>query len=175
MTGKLCPVYVETIAKTAHASAAGKCARTIVLSPIFLPLLTLQTNAVCFSVSIQMTHNCTLLYLNNDAVTNLQHYLFDVHTWFSQDGLVFNPENQTRCSCQLHNTLEHRLCRWPMFKLAALTYRCLHCTAPLYLSAQLTHVSDIPSRRRLHSTCPPDVARHCVVLLTNTVKLLVWQ
>ena len=38
------------------------------------------------------------------------------------------------------------------FKLATLTYRCLHCTAPRYLSAQLTRVADIPSRRRLRSS-----------------------
>jgi len=28
----------------------------------------------------------------NDAVTNLQNSLFDVHTWFCQNGLVINPE-----------------------------------------------------------------------------------
>ena len=38
------------------------------------------------------------------------------------------------------------------FKLATLTYRCLHCTAPRYLSTQLTRVADIPSRRRLRSS-----------------------
>ena len=38
------------------------------------------------------------------------------------------------------------------FKLATLTYRCLHCTAPRYLSAHLTRVADIPSRRRLRSS-----------------------
>ena len=38
------------------------------------------------------------------------------------------------------------------FKLATLTYRCIHCTAPRYLSAQLTRLADIPSRRRLRSS-----------------------
>jgi hypothetical protein len=38
------------------------------------------------------------------------------------------------------------------FKLGKLTYRCLHCTAPCYLSAQLTIGADIPSRRRLRSS-----------------------
>ena len=35
------------------------------------------------------------------------------------------------------------------FNLATLPYRCLHCTAPRYLSAQLTRFIDIPARRRL--------------------------
>jgi len=38
------------------------------------------------------------------------------------------------------------------FKLATLAYRCLHCSAARYLSAQLTHVADIPSRRHLRSS-----------------------
>jgi len=38
------------------------------------------------------------------------------------------------------------------FKLATLAYRCLHCTAPRYLSTQLTRVADIRSRRRLRSS-----------------------
>jgi len=38
------------------------------------------------------------------------------------------------------------------FKLARLAYCCRHCTAPRYLSAQLTLVADIPSRRRLRSS-----------------------
>jgi len=38
------------------------------------------------------------------------------------------------------------------FKLATLVYRCLHCTAPRYQSAQLTRIADIPSRRRLRSS-----------------------
>jgi len=38
------------------------------------------------------------------------------------------------------------------FKLATLTYRCLHCTALHYMSAQLTRVTGIPSRRRLRSS-----------------------
>jgi hypothetical protein len=35
------------------------------------------------------------------------------------------------------------------FKLATLTYRCLHGTAPIYLSCDLRRLADIPSRRRL--------------------------
>ena len=41
------------------------------------------------------------------------------------------------------------------------TYRCLHCTAPRYLSAQLTRVADIPSRRRLRYLPPTRLVRHC--------------
>jgi len=32
------------------------------------------------------------------------------------------------------------------FKLVTLAYRCLHCSAPRYMFAQLTRVTDIPSR-----------------------------
>jgi hypothetical protein len=38
------------------------------------------------------------------------------------------------------------------FKFATSTYCCLHCAAPHYLSAQLTRVADMPSRRRLRSS-----------------------
>jgi len=37
-------------------------------------------------------------------------------------------------------------------KSATLTYRCMHCAVPRYLSAQLTRIADIPSRRRLRSS-----------------------
>jgi hypothetical protein len=38
------------------------------------------------------------------------------------------------------------------FKLATLTYRCLHGVAPSYLSCDLRRLADIPSRRRLRSS-----------------------
>jgi hypothetical protein len=38
------------------------------------------------------------------------------------------------------------------FKLATLTYRCLHGAAPSYLSCDLRRLADIPSRRRLRSS-----------------------
>lgn len=38
------------------------------------------------------------------------------------------------------------------FKLATLTYRCLHGAAPRYLSVHFRHIADIPSRRRLRSS-----------------------
>lgn len=38
------------------------------------------------------------------------------------------------------------------FKLATLTYRCLNCTAPRYLSAPLRRVADYPFFRHLHSS-----------------------
>jgi hypothetical protein len=44
---------------------------------------------------MQMTHGCTSPYRKkavNDAVTNLQNCLSEVPTWFSQNGLVINPE-----------------------------------------------------------------------------------
>jgi len=38
------------------------------------------------------------------------------------------------------------------FKLATLAYRCLHCSAPRYLPAQLICVADNPSCQHLHSS-----------------------
>jgi hypothetical protein len=38
------------------------------------------------------------------------------------------------------------------FKLATLTYRCLHGAAPSYLSCDLRRLADIASRRRLRSS-----------------------
>jgi hypothetical protein len=38
------------------------------------------------------------------------------------------------------------------FKLATLTYRCLHGATPSYLSCDLCRLADIPSRRRLRSS-----------------------
>jgi hypothetical protein len=38
------------------------------------------------------------------------------------------------------------------FKVAVLTYRALHGTAPRYLSSQLTRIADAPNRRSLRST-----------------------
>ena len=38
------------------------------------------------------------------------------------------------------------------FRLAVLTYRCLHSSAPEYLSIQLQRVSDIHTRQRLRSS-----------------------
>jgi hypothetical protein len=38
------------------------------------------------------------------------------------------------------------------FKLATLMFRCLHGTAPRYLSADFIRVADVPARRRLRSS-----------------------
>ena len=38
------------------------------------------------------------------------------------------------------------------FKLATLMFRCLHGTAPHYLSANFIRVADVPARRRLRSS-----------------------
>ena len=39
-----------------------------------------------------------------------------------------------------------------IFKIAVLTYRCLHGTAPGYLANQLRHIADMPNRRHLRSS-----------------------
>jgi len=64
----------------------------------------------------------------------------------------------TGLTCLAHITTSLAALHWLLaadcikFKLATLTYCCLHCASPRYLSAQLTHVTDIPSRRRLRSS-----------------------
>ena len=39
-----------------------------------------------------------------------------------------------------------------VFKVAVLTYRTVHCTAPPYLSSEFTRVADVTTRRRLRSS-----------------------
>jgi len=63
-----------------------------------------------FGVSLSQYADDTQLYVAlskkavNDAVTNLQNCLFDVHTWFSQNGLVINPE---KSEAVLLSTIQH--------------------------------------------------------------------
>ena len=65
------------------------------MSPTFLPSLASQ--AIKFGVFLSQYADDTQLYVAlskkavNYAVTNLQNCLF-VHTWFSHNGLVINPE-----------------------------------------------------------------------------------
>jgi hypothetical protein len=60
-----------------------------------------------------------------------------------------------RCSEHITTTLAGRWLQASEridFKLATLTYRCLHGAAPSYLSCDLRRLADIPSRRRLRSS-----------------------
>ena len=75
--------------------AAGKCARTQFFVAYFSPYASIA-NKLCVFLSQYAAD--TQLYVAwskkaiNDAVTNLQNCLIEVHTWFSQNGLVINPE-----------------------------------------------------------------------------------
>ena len=44
-----------------------------------------------------------------------------------------------------------RFPEWIIFKVATLTFRALHGTAPPYMTSQFTRVADMPNRRRLRS------------------------
>ena len=48
------------------------------------------------------------------------------------------------------NVRQH--CKFIKFKLATLVFRCLHGTAPHYLSANFIRVADVPARRPLLSS-----------------------
>jgi len=52
------------------------------------------------------------------------------------------------------------------FKSATLTYRCLHSVVPRYVSAQLTRVADIPSRRHLRSSATDSLLVRLTRLVT---------
>jgi len=95
--------------RTAHAVCRREvCSGSCSLSPIFLPSLVSQTNSVCLSASTQMTRSCTLPYRKRPSMmqspTYLQNCLFDVHTWFSQNGLFINPE---KSEAVLLSTIQH--------------------------------------------------------------------
>jgi len=85
------------LSRTVHAVCRREvCSGTCSLSLIFIPSFVSQTNSVCLSVSTQLDDTQLYVALSkkavNDAVTNLQNCLFDVHTSFIQNGLVNNPE-----------------------------------------------------------------------------------
>jgi len=77
-----------------------RCPQESVLGPLFfvayISLVACIANK--FGVSLSQYADDTQLYVAlskkaiNDAVTNLQNCLFDVHAWFSRNGLVINPE-----------------------------------------------------------------------------------
>jgi len=84
--------------------------------------------------------------------------------WLTSSPIRWVVLSRAECSartitdlpCSAHITMSlaglHWLYKYIKFKLATLTYRCLHSAAPCYLYAQLTRVPDIPSRRRLRSS-----------------------
>ena len=65
--------------------------------------------------------------------------------------LVFSTRKQESVSPLLRDLHWLRKPQLIDFKLAALTYRCLHSTAPPYLADELCRVADVDSRRRLRS------------------------
>ena len=75
--------------------AAEKCSQT----PVFVVhIFPVSRIANTFGVFLSQYADDTHLYVAvsqkavNDAVTNLQNCRFDVHAWFSQNGLVISPE-----------------------------------------------------------------------------------
>jgi len=83
-----------------------------VLGPLFFVAYISPVACIAnkFGVSLSQYADDTQLYVAlskkaiNDAVTNLQNCLFDVHTMFSQNGLVINPE---KAEAVLLSTIQH--------------------------------------------------------------------
>jgi len=63
--------------------------------------------------------------------------------------LIFGASRQVHIMLLLHSLHWLRVPEWIAFRLAVLMYRCLHGTAPAYLSADLLRVSDVSPRQRL--------------------------
>jgi len=79
--------------------AAGKCARAPVFCRLYFSRRLYHKQIWYVSQSVRRLHaDDTQLYVAllkkaiNDAVTNLQNCLFDVHKRFSQNGLAINPQ-----------------------------------------------------------------------------------
>ena len=69
------------------------------------------------------------------------------HDWYSS---VVDAITSAHCYIQSLHWL--RVVERITFRLAVLTYRCLHRSAPEYLSRQLQQVSEVCTRRRLRSS-----------------------
>jgi len=65
---------------------------------------------------------------------------------------VQNAAARDHISPLLQSLLWLRVVERITFRLAVVTYRCLHGSAPDYLSRQLQRVSDVCTRRRLRSS-----------------------
>ena len=65
--------------------------------------------------------------------------------------LIFAARRRNHISPLLQSLHWLRVADRITFRLAVLTYRCLHSSAPEYLSRQLQRVSDVQTRQRLRS------------------------
>jgi len=65
--------------------------------------------------------------------------------------LIFNPRRRDHITDALISLHWLRVPERIVFKVATLTYRALHGSAPSYLASSFTCVSDMPHRRRLRS------------------------
>jgi len=93
--------------------------------------------------------NVTLAGLPDNQLSRLQSMLN------AAARLVFSARKQEAVSPLLHDLHWLRVPQRIDFKLAVLTYRCLHSTAPPYLADELHSVADIDPRRRLKSESTP--------------------
>jgi len=64
-----------------------------------------------------------------------------------------------------------------IFKVATMTFRALHGTAPLYMTSQFTRVADMPNQRRLRSASSNqlDVPSFCQLSEVVSFRLLVLR
>jgi len=65
--------------------------------------------------------------------------------------LIFNKRQSEHITDALISLHWLRIPLWIIFKVATLTFRALHGTAPPYMMSQFTHVADMHNRRRLRS------------------------
>ena len=71
--------------------------------------------------------------------------------------LVFAARRNDHITPLLHSLHWLRVAERITFRLAVLTYRCLHGSAPEYLTSLLQCVSDVRTRQRLHSASSSDL------------------
>ena len=71
--------------------------------------------------------------------------------------LVFVARRNDHITLLLHSLHWLRVAERITFRLAVLTYRCLHCSAPEYLTSLLQCVSGIHTRQRLRSSSSSDL------------------
>ena len=95
--------------------------------------------------------NATLYGLPTTALNKLQSVMN------AAARLVCNKRKFDHVTPILRDLHWLRIQQRTQFKVAVLTFRCLHGLAPPYLTEGLQRVSDLPSRRRLRSSSTADL------------------
>jgi len=98
----------------------------------------------------------------------LQSFLITPHNIItgSHASFVFSSskfQHITPLLCQLHWL---KAPEQTAFKQSVLVYKCLHGSAPAYLTDELCHVADVEARQRLHSSSSSSLTVSCTRLLT---------